>query len=281
MVAYPRPFIKWAGGKSQLAADLLCHLPSAFNRYHEPFIGSGAFFFQLYRDGKIHNARLSDFNTELIDTYCAIRDVPGEVIRELAGYPYDQAFYYDLRARDPQSLSLPERAARMIYLNKTGYNGLYRVNSLGQFNVPFGRYKNPKYMDEANIHAVSLALQRVDISHAPFESVIDHAQPGDLVYFDPPYSPVSATANFTSYQAGGFGPEDQRRLRDCCLELTGRGVHIILSNSNTALVRKLYSGAPFATSEAYANRAINSNAGRRGKIVELIITNDIPRRNLD
>ena len=270
---YPRPFIKWAGGKSKLIKELVSRLPQAFDSYHEPFIGSGALFFKLFRDGKINRARLTDLNDELIDTYEAIRNHPDEVIRELSGYPYDRDFYYSLRERDPRTLDLPARAARMIYLNKTGYNGLYRVNQRGAFNVPFGRYKNPRYVDEANIRAVSLALQQIDIHHAPFESVLDHAQPGDLVYFDPPYVPLSATANFTAYYAGGFSMQDQRRLRDVCVELTRREVWVILSNSDTPVVRELYSGSPFTISEVYANRAINSNATRRGKTTELTITN--------
>jgi len=233
----------------------------------------GAFFFKLYRDGKFEHARISDLNSELIDVYCAIRDRLGDVIEELSKYPHDEKFYYELRAKNPFALSLPVRAARTIYLNKTGYNGLYRVNRNSGFNVPFGRYKNPKYLDQGNLEAVSRALQKVDIHNASFETVLDYAKAGDLVYFDPPYVPVSQTANFTSYQANGFSIEDQRKLRDVCLELTKRNVYIILSNSDTEIVRNLFSSYSFEISEVLANRAINSNGKRRGKMTELIITN--------
>jgi len=170
-------------------------------------------------------------------------------------------------------MDLPERAARMIYLNKTGYNGLYRVNRQGEFNVPFGRYKSPKYCDVDNLYAVSKALQDVNITCAPFEKVLEHAKPGDFVYFDPPYVPVSKTANFTAYQVNGFSQDDQRKLRDICVELTARDVNVMLSNSDTDLVRTLYDSPNFTFSEVQANRAINSNAKKRGKVTELIVTN--------
>lgn len=269
----PRPFIKWAGGKTQLVDELNNRLPMSFANYHEPFLGGGAFFFKLYRDGKFNHARISDLNSELIDVYCAIRDRLEDVIKELSKYPHDEKFYYQLRAKNPLELSLPARAARMIYLNKTGYNGLYRVNKNGEFNVPFGKYKNPNYLDKDNLKAVSRALQKVDIHNAPFETVLDYAKAGDLVYFDPPYVPLSQTANFTSYQANGFSLDDQRRLRDVCIELTRRNVYIILSNSDTETVRNLFSPYSFEINEVLANRAINCNGKRRGKMTELIITN--------
>jgi len=269
----PRPFLKWAGGKNQLADELQARLPASFRTYHEPFLGGGAFFFQLFRGGKIQHARISDLNSELIDTYCAIRDAHGEVIQELSQYPYEKRFYYRLRSLNPEDLSLVAKAARMIYLNKTGYNGLYRVNKKGMFNVPFGRYKNPNYVDSPNLIAVSQALQQADIHRAPFECVLDHAKAGDLVYFDPPYVPASETANFTSYQAGGFLECDQIKLKEICAELTKKDVHLILSNSDTKMVRDLFSHDSFEINEVYANRAINSNGKGRGKTIELIITN--------
>lgn len=269
----PRPFIKWAGGKTQLAGELDSRLPIEFTNYHEPFLGGGAFFFKLYRDKKFEHARISDLNSELIDVYNAIRDRLDEVVRELSQYPHDKEFYYQLRSKNPLDLSLPTRAARMIYLNKTGYNGLYRVNKSGGFNVPFGKYKNPKYLDKENMQAVCAALQKVDIHNASFETVLDCANEGDLVYFDPPYVPVSQTANFTSYQANGFSINDQRRLKDICIELTKRNIYIILSNSDTEIVRDLFSPYSFEINEVLANRAINCNGNRRGKTTELIITN--------
>jgi DNA adenine methylase len=272
-VQIPRPFLKWAGGKTQLLDALHDRVPSTFRGYFEPFVGSGAFFFKLVRGGLIRDAVLSDSNAELIDTFLAIRDDVGAVVAFLAGSPYDREFYYDLRSQSPWQLSLPARAARMIYLNKTGYNGLYRVNRQGKFNVPYGRHKSPRICDEPNLRAVSKALQGVEISCTPFEGVLEQAQAGDLVYFDPPYAPLSSTAYFTAYQSGGFSADDQRRLRDVCLELTNRHVHVMLSNSDTEMIRALYDAPPFAIAEVQANRAINCVGGRRGKITELIMTN--------
>ncbi len=268
----PRPFLKWAGGKSQLTDALIQRMPPAIHVYHEPFLGSAALFFRLYREQRIRRAILSDLNAELIDTYIAIRDCVSEVISLLSEFPYDREFYYAIRARDPWQLSLAGRAARMIYLNKTGYNGLYRVNRQGKFNVPFGRYKFPKYADVENLLAVSRALQDVDILCAPFESVLNRVSPGDWVYFDPPYVPLSRTANFTSYYSHGFGLSEQQRLRDLCVELTRNKVYVMLSNSDTEIIRSLYL-PDFHIHEVLANRAINSNGSKRGKITELVITN--------
>ena len=271
----PRPFLKWAGGKTRLLPELVRRLPSAFAAYHEPFLGSGALFFALHRLGRLGRVFLSDLNPELIDAYRAVRDQVETFIALLAGYPYDHAFYYALRARDSASLDLPSRAARTIYLNKTGYNGLYRVNRAGQFNVPFGRYTSPTICDARNLRAVSRALQDhgVELACAPFAAVIERAGPGDLVCFDPPYAPLSRTASFTAYYAARFAAEEQARLRDVCLDLAARGVWDLVSNSDTELIHSLYASPPFALHEVQAGRAINSGADRRGKIGELIITN--------
>ena len=271
--ALPRPFLKWAGGKTQLADALLARTPPAFSSYHEPFVGSGALFFRLYRERKMARAILSDINPELIDTYLAIRDQPEAVIKLLGEFPYEEAFYYQLRDRDPWALSQAERAARMIYLNKTGYNGLYRVNRQGRFNVPFGRYKSPRYADPDNLLAVSRALQEAEIYCAPFESVLTRAKMGDWVYFDPPYMPISETAHFTAYYADGFGLEDQTRLRDACLRLTDMEVYVMVSNSDSPVIRALYGQPCFAIDTVFANRAINANSARRGKVAELVIVN--------
>ncbi len=252
---------------------LLARTPPSFGSYHEPFVGSGALFFRLYREGKIRRAVLSDINPELIDTYLAIRDRPEAVVNLLKEFPYEESFYYQLRDRDPWALSLTERAARMIYLNKTGYNGLYRVNRQGRFNVPFGRYKSPRYFDPENLLAVSRALQQAEIVCAPFESVLTRAQAGDWVYFDPPYMPISATAHFTAYYADGFGLEDQTRLRDACLRLTEMEVSVMVSNSDSPAIRALYSQPCFRIDTVFANRAINANSARRGKVAELVIVN--------
>lgn len=256
-----------------MADALLERMPISFHDYHEPFVGSGAIFFRLYREQKIRHATLSDLNAELIDTYLAVRDCVSDVVKILSDFPHEERFYYDIRAKDPWKLPLAERAARMIYLNKTGYNGLYRVNRQGMFNVPFGRYKSPNYLDEKNLLAVSQALQNVEILCTPFEAVLERANAGDWVYFDPPYVPVSQTANFTSYHANGFGLKDQERLRDVCIELSRNNVYITLSNSDTEIIRALYESAYFAIDEVLANRAINCNGAKRGKITELVITN--------
>jgi len=272
----PRPFLKWAGGKTQLIDELMLRTPKSFAAYFEPFVGSGALFFRLRRQSLLAAALLSDSNAELIDTYLAVRDQAEDVIAILAGHPHTAEFYYSLRAQEPAALDPPARAARMIYLNKTGYNGLYRVNRRGQFNVPFGRYQSPRYCDPENLRAVSTALKGIDIVCAPFESVLERAASGDLVYFDPPYAPLSATACFTEYQARGFSSADQVRLRDVCAELARRGTYVMISNSDTDLIRSLYAGSAFVTHRVEANRAINSNAARRGRIAELIITTHAP-----
>jgi len=272
----PRPFLKWAGGKTQLSGELDKLTPCHFNCYHEPFIGGGAFFFKLYREHKIYTAYLSDLNIELIDAYTAVRDQVEAIIQILAGYPHSKSFYYGLRAQDPWAMDKSSRTARMIYLNKTGYNGLYRVSKQGKFNVPFGRYKKPGYCDETNLRAVSQALQNVELSSASFEKVLEKAVPGDFVYFDPPYVPVSKTANFTAYHANGFTENDQIKLRDVCIELTQRSVKVMLSNSATDRVRTLYSTLDFFITEVQASRAINSNGKGRGKLAELIVTNYPP-----
>lgn len=269
----PRPFLKWAGGKTQLADALLDRMPVIFNVYHEPFLGSGAVFFRLFRERRIQQAVLSDINSELIDTYIAIRDRVCEVISFLSEYPHSDEFYYKLRSMDPNVLGLSERAARMIYLNKTGYNGLYRVNRQGKFNVPFGRYTTPRYLDRDNLLAVSQALQNIEILCAPFETVVERAGPGDWVYFDPPYFPLSQTSSFTSYHANGFGLKQQEALQEVCTRLSRNHVYITLSNSDTKVIRSLYNSEYFSIDEVLANRAINCNGAKRGKITELVITN--------
>jgi DNA adenine methylase len=269
----PRPFLKWAGGKTQLVEELVRHMPSSFRSYFEPFAGSAALFFRLVREGRVRQAFIADRNAELMDTYVAVRDGAEDVIALLAHYPHDRDFYYHLRSLDAWTMDRPARAARMIYLNKTGYNGLYRVNREGRFNVPFGRHKSPNYCNEENLRAVSKALTDTRILCASFDVVLDQAQAGDFVYCDPPYAPLSKTAHFTAYQAGGFSGDEQVRLRDMCLGLTPRQVRVMLSNSDTELIRGLYASHPFVVTEVRANRAINCSGEKRGKISELLITN--------
>jgi len=269
----PRPFVKWAGGKTQLSSELFSRTPLQFNNYYEPFVGGGAFFFSLYRAGRIKHAYLSDLNAELIDAYVAIRDNVEDLIKILSTYEHDKDFFYRIREQDAKKLNLFERAARLIYLNKTCYNGLYRVNRQGQFNVPFGSYKSPRICDSENLREVSTALQGVKIACRPFEKVVRNAKKGDFVYFDPPYEPLSRTANFTSYHKRGFSQDSQKRLRDVCHKLTQNQVQVLLSNSSAALIHELYSDNGFHIDEVKANRAINSNPKKRGKLTELVVTN--------
>ncbi len=266
-----RPVLKWVGGKGRLLPELLARLPQTFEAYHEPFVGGGALFFALAGAGRLERVYLSDANAALIDVYLALRDDVEGVIAALQPHRYERDHYYHVRAQRPDDLSLPERAARIIYLNKTCYNGLYRENRAGQFNVPFGRYKNPTICDEPNLRAVSAVLQGVDIARRRFDSVLGYAKKGDFVYFDPPYVPLSPTANFTTYDRAGFGPDDQRQLRDVFAELARRGVRAMLSNSDTPFVRELYAG--FRVEQLFAARAVNSKANSRGKVAELLVLN--------
>jgi len=266
-----KPFLKWAGGKGRLLPELIARLPKSFAGYHEPHVGSGALFFELASRGVLSQVYLSDSNPSLIDTYVAVRDQVEDVIAILKKHQkkHDQDYYYLVRALDPSRLPLAGRAARVIYLNRTCYNGLYRENKSGQFNVPFGRYENPTICDGANLRNVSRALSEVDIARRGYVSVIDWAKPGDFVYFDPPYHPLSATSSFTAYDRNGFTADDQRGLHDVFAELARRSVSVMLSNSDTPLIRELYAG--FNIDRVYASRSINSKGNRRGKIAELIV----------
>lgn len=270
-----RPFLKWAGGKGQLLAELhaqLGHLEK-FNHYHEPFVGGGAFFFSLYSQGvlKTKQAHLSDANPNLIETYTVVRDAPDELIRLLRGHAgkHSEEHYYRVRAEVPGKVVA--RAARVIYLNRTCYNGLYRENSSGQFNVPMGRYKNPTICDAPNLLAVSEALRAATLKVAHFREVASNARKGDFVYFDPPYWPVSSTSSFTSYAKERFGPVDQEELAEVFRKLTKKGVHALLSNSDVPEVRALY--GEFSITRVYATRNVNSKAERRGKLAEVLVRN--------
>jgi DNA adenine methylase len=265
--AAPRPFLKWAGGKGQLLEQYAPLFPRRYRRYHEPFLGGGAVFFHL----RPTRATLADDNAELIDCYRAIREDLRGVLEALRPHVYEKDHFYAVRALDPTGLALAERAARTIFLNRTCFNGLYRVNSKGRFNVPFGRYDNPTIADVPNLRACAVALRRVRLECAPFASVVERARRGDFVYFDPPYHPVSKTACFTAYGAGGFRAEDQRELARVYAELDRRGVLVMLSNSDAPLVRELYDG--FRLVEIRASRAINSKATKRGAVRELVVLN--------
>jgi DNA adenine methylase len=262
-----RPFIKWAGGKRQLLPSLRERAPSKPPHYFEPFVGGGALFFAL----RPPNAVLADVNERLIRAYRGVRTSVGQVIRLLRSYPHDPAFFYRFREANIDDGTDAEVASWFIYLNKTGFNGLYRVNRDNRFNVPFGRYANPTICDEPTLRACSAALAEADLRVDDFESVVEKAKAGDFVYFDPPYVPLSATSSFTSYTSVGFGHAEQTRLRDTALRLKERGVHVLLSNSSAPSVRNLYADG-FDIIEVSATRLVNSKATARGAIVELLIT---------
>lgn len=266
-----RPFVKWVGGKSQLLPELLSRIPENYGSYFEPFVGGGALFFALQPE----KAFLSDVNAELINSYRIVKSNVNKLINELENHIYEKDYYYKIRHIDRESIyktwSNIEKAARIIYLNKTCFNGLYRVNSKGEFNTPFGKYSNPKIVDAPNLKACSKALKGVELKKSSFVDVLDKAEKGDFVYFDPPYVPVSDTAYFTSYNENGFGPNEQKLLRDVCVELDKKGVYFLASNSSADFVKKLYSN--FKIDIIKASRSINSKGSKRGKVEEVIIRN--------
>lgn len=266
-----RPFLKWAGGKTQLLPHLTHRVPNSFGRYLEPFIGGGALFFSL----QPRLAMLADCNQELINCYQVVQGEVESLIEELKSYRYEKEMYYSVRELDRGAdfgkLSRVKRAARLIYLNKTCFNGLYRVNSKGQFNVPFGSYSDPTILDAENLRACSKALKGAVIQSGNFEQVLEIAEKGDFVYFDPPYAPLSETADFTAYSKEGFDDAAQEMLLLVCLQLNQRGVKWMVSNSNTPIIRELYRG--FTIEAVGASRAINSKASKRGTVVELLVRN--------
>jgi DNA adenine methylase len=274
-----RPFVKWAGGKGQLLPELSRRLPARFRRYHEPFLGGAALFFNLHNTDRLHyGAVLSDFNSELVLCYQMVRDEVEALIDALKQHErfrLDRAYFMEVRGWDRQpdfmQRSPVQRAARTIFLNRTCYNGLYRLNNKGQFNAPFGYYKNPLICDPPNMRAASAALQSVELRVGDFGDLAERAEPGDFVYFDPPYVPVSATASFTHYTGQTFGPDDQRRLAQLFDSLMERGVYVMLSNSYTPLSRELYAAHAVSTSVVYASRKINCDGRKRGHVEELIV----------
>lgn len=300
-----RPLLKWAGGKRQLLPELRRFYPDGFDRYVEPFVGSAAVFLDLHNRGLLRGrgVLLADSNPDVIGCYRAVRDAVDEVIAELAAlaraHPRrGRELFYEVRdgrfnplrravlGGGPRRRYPPVLAAMLIYLNRTGYNGLYRLNSRGDFNVPAGRYASPRICDEGNLRRVSRALggRGVSIATSGFEAALAQAGPGDFVYVDPPYAPVSPTARFTAYTAGGFGPDDQARLRDLVVDLARRGGRVLLSNSTAPEIHRLYvedAGARAAGLRAFtvpARRAINSRGSARGPVLEYLITNIDPAR---
>lgn len=269
-----QPFTKWTGGKRQLLPVIKALMPKQFNTYYEPFVGGGALFFDLVRD----KAVIGDFNAELINCYQQIKDNPKAVLAALQHHAdmNSKDYYLDLRSFDRDErlnqLTLPEQAARILYMLRVNFNGLYRVNSKNQFNVPYGRYKNPKIVDEELILAVSAYLNQgnITILNADFEQTVADAQAGDFIYFDPPYIPLSETSAFTSYTHEGFSYDEQVRLRDTVRTLSQRGVYVMVSNSSSPLVEELYQ--EFDVHHVQATRTNGAASSSRGKISEIIVT---------
>lgn len=268
-----QPFVKWAGGKRQLLASIREQMPKEFNTYYEPFLGGGALLFAV----QPAKAVVNDINAELVATYEVIRDSVDDLIEDLSQHKNDKEYFYALREvdrqADYQSWSPVRKASRLIFLNKTCFNGLFRVNSLGQFNVPFGDYKNPNIVNETVLRAVHHYLQANEIRflNGDFADAVSQAKQGDLVYFDPPYDPVSDTASFTGYSLDGFGRPEQMRLKTVMDDLTTRGCHVILSNSSTAFICDLYRDYNIVT--VAATRAINRDADGRGRVDEVLVMN--------
>ncbi len=261
----PRPFLKWAGGKSQLLPRIESLLPARIRRYFEPFVGGGALFFAL----RPPRAVLSDCNRELINCYRVVRDRAEDLICALGEHRIDERHYYRARDLDPDLLSPVERAARTIYLNRAGFNGLYRVNGDGKFNVPFGANAGAILCDAGNLRACSNALRGAELRTCDFGEATRAARAGDFVYFDPPYAPASRSSYFTAYTPGGFGWQDQERVAAVFAQLARSGVNMMLSSPDMPAVRALYRG--FAAYRLRARRLINAQGGRRGPVGEILV----------
>ena len=277
----PKPFVKWVGGKRQLLAQFRekgLYPPSGFNAekhtYFEPFLGGGAVFFDLLP----LQASINDINSELTTTYKVIRDNVTDLISELNSgeYIYDKDIFLGIRAWETETVSELKRAARFIYLNRTCFNGMYRVNKSGKFNVPFGRYNNPLICDEVNLRKVSQILSNVSVNNKSYKYVLDEAKKGDFIYFDPPYDPVSKTASFTSYSNDVFLKNEQEELRDTFKELDRKGCFVMLSNSDTPFINSLFESKEkegIMIHKVQAGRSINSVASKRGRVSEVLVTN--------
>ena len=270
------PILKWAGGKRQLLTDITALFPVTYHAYHEPFVGGGAVFFHLDPD----SGTINDLNGRLTTFYEVVRDHPDQLIAENKTHEYAEEYFYQARERFNQALSNStvtredriQEASLLLYLNRTCFNGLYRENNDGEFNVSFGRHTNPDWVQEQRIRKASRSLQGTDVFNTDFEYVVEEATGGDLVYFDPPYEPVSKTADFNAYHADGFDRADQRRLRDTAVELSKNDVAVLISNSPP--VAELYEEFDtFSVTYVDAARAINSDASSRGDVAEVLITN--------
>ena len=274
----PKPFVKWAGGKRQLIPILNENLPKTFGTYFEPFLGGGALLFHMLTERHGQKCSISDLNSDLVLSYTTIRDRVESLITSLKNHERNyqkdsKTYYYSVRESNPRSEI--EKTSRLLFMNRTCFNELYRVNSKGKFNVPLGKYSNPNIVNEDNLRSVSGILQssKVAIKCRDFESVLRDAKKGDLVYFDPPYQPVSDTANFTSYTNKDFTYDDLGRLADLCKNLDSKGCKVLLSNSNSKEVADMFSTKPWKVSKIRANRSINSNSKKRTGHFELLIKN--------
>jgi len=274
----PKPFVKWAGGKRQLIPILHQNLPESFGTYYEPFLGGGALLFHILTDKNDQKCSISDLNSDLVLAYTTIRDRIDALISSLKSHEKNyqkdsKSYYYSVRESNPRNEV--EKTSRLIFLNRTCFNGLYRVNSKGKFNVPLGKYTNPNIVNDENLRAVSSILQtsRISIKCRDFESVLRDAKKGDLVYFDPPYQPVSSTANFTSYTRKDFTYDDLTRLAELCLKLDSKGCNVLLSNSDSKEVSDIFAKNTWKITRIEANRSINSNSKKRTGHFELLIKN--------
>lgn len=276
----PKPFLKWVGGKRALVDEIIKRMPRDFNNYFEPFVGGGALFFELKKRGMLEGKKsyLFDANAELVSTYNTVKNHPYELIELLKDFQnkHSKDFYYEIRSMDREGsfTSLPDtvRAARFIYLNKTCFNGLYRVNSKGFYNVPMGSYKNPTICDANLIYSTSKALQETEILNVDFAKVLDLAKKGDFVYFDPPYYPLTPTSSFTAYNQDVFLEDEQKRLFNTFEKLSQSNIHVILSNSDTELIKELYK--EYQIDLVDVPRFINSKSNGRGKIKEILVKNN-------
>lgn len=275
----PRPFVKWVGGKRQLLKqfkDLDLYPPKGFNvekgRYFEPFIGGGAVFFDLLPK----QAFLSDLNKDLVITYNVIKNNVDELVSSLKKHVYNKNYFLRIRSQENTNLTNIEIASRFIYLNRTCFNGMYRVNSKGKFNVPFGKYNNPIICDEENLRKVSKSLEQVSIKHQDYKKILKQARKGDFIYFDPPYYPVNKTSSFTSYTSENFLDKEQIELRDTFMKLHELGCFVMLSNSDTDFINRIYTEGNtkgVKITKILAGRMINSKSEKRGKVSEVLITN--------
>lgn len=276
-----KPFIKWVGGKGKLIPELVKLFPKKFNNYFEPFVGGGALFYEVKQKNEIAFSSINDINKKLIITYKQIQQNPDKLISKLKKIeskykkllPEEQKeYFYSIRKKyNEKNLNDLTISSYLIFLNKTCFNGMYRENSKGGYNIPFGDQRNPTICNEENIINVSICLKDTEINNLPFEEATKKCKKGDFIYFDPPYYPTNITSSFTSYHKDSFGPTEQEKLRDIFIELDKKGCFVMLSNSDTEFIKNLYKD--FNINYIYAARSINSKASKRGKIKEVVITN--------